>query len=71
MAPLKETLTERWNINPGCWVEIHFYGLPTWRGMRLMIARLLLLLPEVGARIYPIKERVPASAAAGRVESDG
>jgi hypothetical protein len=49
---LRETLVERWNINPGCWVEIHFYGLPSWRGIRVMVRRLLLLLPEVGSRIY-------------------
>lgn len=53
---MKETLSERWNINRDCWVEIHFYGIPTWRGIRLMIRRLVILLPEVGARTYQTPE---------------
>jgi hypothetical protein len=49
---MDEPITERWMINPGCWVEIRFAGKPTWRGIRLMIRRLLLVFPERGARIY-------------------
>jgi hypothetical protein len=49
---MDEPITERWMLNPGCWVEIRFSGIPTWRGIRLMIRRLLLVFPERGARIY-------------------
>lgn len=48
----QEPIIERWTISPDCRVEIHFYGIPTWRGIRRMIRRLLLVFPEVGARIY-------------------
>jgi hypothetical protein len=45
-------LTERWYVEPGVWVDIQFHGVPTWRGIRMMVRRLLLLIPERGVRIY-------------------
>jgi hypothetical protein len=47
-------MIEWWNIGPGCWVEIRFHGVPTWRGLRRMFRRLRLIIPESGARVYEI-----------------
>lgn len=47
-----KTLTERWCIEPGVWVDIQFHGIPTWRGIRMMMRRLFLLIPKRGAQTY-------------------